>query len=120
VRASSAPKMPTPPQPAICQGVKGPCPKKTFDASAPTAPTTKPGAAPSAKPESSTMSVVGLTLGSGAKATRPSAASAASVATRASTLADGCARSYQAKPSASASASMAKDASCQVMAAPPG
>ena len=44
------------------------------------------------------MSVVGLTLGSGAKATRPSAASAASVATSASTFDDGCARSYQAKP----------------------
>src|SRR3982074_2474053 len=45
------------------------------------------------------MSVVGLTLGSGANAIRPSAASAASVATIASTLLDGCVRSYQAKPS---------------------
>ena len=41
------------------------------------------------------MSVVGLTFGSGANATRPSAASAASVATSASTFEDGCARSYQ-------------------------
>ena len=50
------------------------------------------------------MSVVGLTLGSGAKAMRPSAASAASVATSASTRELGWLRSYQAKPAASASA----------------
>ena len=48
------------------------------------------------------MSVVGLTLGSGANAIRPSAASAASVATSASTRALGWLRSYQAKPAASA------------------
>ena len=48
------------------------------------------------------MSVVGLTFGSGANAIRPSAASAASVATSASTFDDGCERSYQAKPAASA------------------
>ena len=46
-RASSAPKSPTPPQAAICQGVNGPWPKNTLDASAPIAPTTKPGAPPS-------------------------------------------------------------------------
>ena len=50
------------------------------------------------------MSVVGLTFGSGANAIRPSAASAASVATSASTRARGCVRSYQAKPAPSASA----------------
>ena len=44
------------------------------------------------------MSVVGLTFGSGANAIRPSAASAARVATSAITRAVGCARSYQAKP----------------------
>ena len=63
------------------------------------------------------MSVVGLTFGIGANASRPSAASAASVATSASTFADGCARSYQAKPAASASERGARnEASCQVMA----
>ena len=36
------------PQPAICHGVHGPCPKKKFDVSAAIAPTTKPGAPPSA------------------------------------------------------------------------
>ena len=50
------------------------------------------------------MSVVGLTLGSGAKAIRPRAASAASVATSARTRELGCERSYQAKPAASAGA----------------
>ena len=61
------------------------------------------------------MSVVGLTLGSGAKATRPSAASAASVATSASTREDGRWRSYQTKPAPSARARTAKDASSQLM-----
>ena len=50
------------------------------------------------------MSVVGLTLGSGANASRPSVASAASVATSATVREDGRERSYQAKPPASASA----------------
>ena len=62
------------------------------------------------------MSVVGLTFGSGANATRPSAASAASVATSARTFDDGCERSYQAKPAASAQASRANEASCQLTA----
>src|SRR5918998_168025 len=44
------------------------------------------------------MSVVGLTLGSAANATRPSAAIAASVATSAITRVVGCVRSYQTKP----------------------
>ncbi len=44
------------------------------------------------------MSVVGLTFGSAANATRPSAAIAASVATSASTRVLGCVRSYQTKP----------------------
>jgi hypothetical protein len=66
------------------------------------------------------MSVVGLTLGSGANATRPSAASAASVATMANTLLDGCVRSYHAKPSPRTSASRLKVVNCHVIAeAPP-
>ena len=52
------------------------------------------------------MSVVGLTLGSGAKAIRPSVASAASVATSATVREEGRERSYHAKPAASASARM--------------
>jgi hypothetical protein len=40
--------MPTPPHAHICHGVHGPCPKKTFEAKAATAPTAKPGAPPSA------------------------------------------------------------------------
>jgi hypothetical protein len=46
-RASSAPLIPTSPQPAICHGVHGPWEMKKFDTSAATAPTAKPGAAPS-------------------------------------------------------------------------
>src|SRR3712207_1237498 len=61
------------------------------------------------------MSVVGLTLGIGAKATRPSAARAASVATSAITFAEGFARSYHAKPAPSARKSRVNDASCQAM-----
>src|SRR5919197_3572691 len=111
---SAAPTRPTSPHAPICHGVHGPWPKTRFEASAAIAPTAKPGAPPSAKPLSRTMSVVGLTLGSGAKATRPSAASAASVATSASTFDDGCARSYQAKPAARAIARTAKAPSCHV------
>ena len=65
------------------------------------------------------MSVVGLTFGSAANAIRPSAANAASVATSAMIRASGRLRSYQAKPIASASASSAKLASCQLMPPPP-
>ena len=61
------------------------------------------------------MSVVGLTLGTAAKAIRPSAANAASVPTSATTRASGRARSYQAKPPASANARIAKAASCQLI-----
>src|SRR3954447_7359918 len=64
----------------------------------------------------STTSVVGLTLGGAGNATRPSAASAASVATSASSFADGRARSYQAKPAASASARIVNEARGQVIA----
>ena len=96
--------MPTTPQPAICHGVHGPWPKKTFDASAATAPTTKPGAPPS--DVAGDQHDVGgrLDVRGAAKAIRPSAASAASVATSAITRADGCVRSYHANPAASASA----------------
>ena len=79
-RAEHRAEDPAAPQAAICHGVHGPWPKTRFEASAATAPTTKPGAPPSAKPAISTMSVVGLTLGNGANAIRPIAASAASVA----------------------------------------
>ena len=101
-RPSPAPNSPQAPQATICHGVHGPWPKNRFETSAATAPTTNPGAPPSTYPAITTMSVVGLTLGSGAKATRPRAASAASVATRASTRVPGCVRSYQAKPTTSA------------------
>ena len=79
----------------------------------------KPGAPPSTWPAIRTMSVVGLTLGSGANATRPSAASAASVATSASTRVVGCVRSYQAKPATSAAPSSSDEARIQVMRSPP-
>ena len=39
--------IPTRPQPAICHGVQGPWEMKKFETSAATAPTAKPGAAPS-------------------------------------------------------------------------
>ena len=66
------------------------------------------------------MSVVGLTLGSGANAIRPSAANAASVATSATIRASGRVRSYQANPAASASARTANAPSCQLTRPPPG
>src|ERR687895_154582 len=59
------------------------------------------------------MSVVGWTLGSGANAIRPSAASAASVATSASTRAVGCERSYQAKPATRARPRTSREAASQ-------
>src|ERR671923_1227579 len=111
---SIAPMIPMSPQAPICHGVHGPWLKTKFELNAAIAPTAKPGAPPSAKPLRSTMSVIGLTLGSGANAMRPSAARAASVATSASTFDDGCARSYQPKPAASATARTAKAPSCQV------
>ena len=43
---SHAPSRPTEPHAAICHGVHGPWPNTMFEASAPTAPTTKPGAPP--------------------------------------------------------------------------
>src|SRR3954454_4659492 len=92
----AAPSRPARPQAAICHGVHGPWPKTTFDASAPVAPTANPGAPPSTNPVSTTMSVVGLTFGSGANAIRPSAASPAIVATMATSRAVGFVRSYQA------------------------
>src|ERR671928_123674 len=50
------------------------------------------------------MSVVGLTFGIAAKASRPTTGSAARAATTATTRAGGRPRSYQAKPAARASA----------------
>ena len=96
--ASPAPISPVAPHAAICHGVHGPWPKKKFDTSPASAPTTKPGPAPSAYPDTSTMSVVGLTFGSAANAIRPSAANAASVATSATIRASGRVRSYQPNP----------------------
>ena len=46
-RPSAAPSRPHRPQAAICHGVHGPWPKTRLDASAPMAPTAKPGAPPS-------------------------------------------------------------------------
>src|SRR3954452_21329840 len=65
------------------------------------------------------MSVVGLTLGIGANATRPSAASAASVAISASTRELGCVRSYQAKPITRATPSSVNEARTQLTTQPP-
>src|ERR1700761_8130109 len=72
--ARAAPSTPVAPHPAICHGVHGPWPKKKLEARPASAPTAKPGPLPSAYPDTSTMSVVGLTLGTAAKAIRPSAA----------------------------------------------
>ena len=117
-RPMIAPKTPQRPQATICQGVQGPWPKSRFEASAATAPTTKPGAPPSANPAMKMMSVVGLTLGIGAKAIRPIAARPASVATRASIREPGCVRSYQRKPLINAAARIASAANSQFMALP--
>src|ERR1019366_8700229 len=57
--ASPAPSSPVAAQPAICQGVHGPCPKKKFEVRAASAPTAKPGAPPNPYPDITTMSVVG-------------------------------------------------------------
>src|SRR4051794_1737235 len=65
------------------------------------------------------MSVVGLTLGIGANATRPSAASAASVATSASVFDDGCVRSYQVNPASRTSPRIAKLATSHLTRSPP-
>jgi hypothetical protein len=62
------------------------------------------------------MSVVGLTFGSGANATRPSAARAASIATSASTFEEGWPCSYQRKPAARAQNRTTNEASSQLTA----
>ena len=64
------------------------------------------------------MSVVGLTFGSAANAIRPSAANAARVPTSATIRASGRARSYHAKPAASASARTVNAPSCQLIPPP--
>ena len=46
--ASHAPISPVAPHPAICHGVHGPWPKKKFETSPASAPTTNPGPAPRA------------------------------------------------------------------------
>src|SRR3954447_2209383 len=66
------------------------------------------------------MSVVGLTLGSAAKATRPSAAIAASVATSATTRVLGWVRSYQAKPTTITAPSSTIDPATQLTTPPSG
>ncbi len=60
-----------------------------FDTSPVSAPTANPGTGPSAQPANSTMSVVGLTFGIAANASRPTTASADSVATSETTRAGG-------------------------------
>ena len=88
--ARTAPPTPIAPQAHICHGVHGPWPKNTFDGERRDRADREPGrAAERRSRQISTMSVVGLTFGSGANAIRPSAASAASVATSASTRAVG-------------------------------
>src|SRR4051794_126691 len=111
--------MPTAPHPAICHTVHGPCERKMLETIAVTAPTANPGTAPSAYPANRTMSVVGLTFGKAANASRPTTASAASAATTAITRAGGRSRSYQAKPHASATARRASEEACQLIAEPP-
>ena len=66
------------------------------------------------------MSVVGLTLGSAAKAIRPAIASAARAATRATTWEVGRERSYQAKPPSRAAPRIRKLASSQLTPGAPG
>src|SRR4051812_32503795 len=110
--------MPQSPQAAICHGVQGPCPNQKLEISAEKAPTAKPAAGPSAYPAKMTMSVVGLTLGKAAKATRPAIASAASAATRATTCAGGRERSYQPKPASRTAARIKKLTSCQLILPP--
>src|SRR3954452_24476651 len=66
------------------------------------------------------MSVVGLTVGSAANATRPSAAIAASVATSAITRVLGCVRSYQAKPTTITAPRISIEARTQVTQPHPG
>ena len=61
------------------------------------------------------MSVVGLTLGSAANATRPSAAIAASVATSAITRVVGWVRSYQTKPTSRTAPRTSVEAAIQLM-----
>src|SRR6476661_3366399 len=117
-RPTSPPSRPAPPQPTICHGVHGPCPKKTFDASAATAPTANPGTGPSAYPAKSAMSVVGFTFGIGANAIRPTVARAASAATSESTLADGRERSYHANPKPRTTTSTRNDATFQFTPTP--
>src|SRR3954452_197960 len=65
------------------------------------------------------MSVVGLTFGIAANASRPTTASAAIAATTATTRAGGRSRSYQPKPKASAMPSRTTEAACQLMDEPP-
>ena len=103
------------PQPAICQGVHGPCPSQKFETSPERAPTAKPGAAPREKPAIRVTSVVGTTFGIGEKATRPATEIAASAATSATIWEGGRERSYQAKPPSSVAPSMAMAASPQLI-----
>src|SRR5262249_54660981 len=105
------PATPTPPHASICQGVHGPCPRKKFDASAASAPTPKPARAPSAAPAATVITVTGWTPGTAANRTRPAAAVAASVATRASVLPAPRPGSSHAAPAASRAAASRSSAS---------
>src|SRR5712691_1577585 len=89
---------PHPPHASICHGVYGPWPRKTFEASAASAPTAKPRRGPRAAPEATTITVTGCTPGMGAKSTRPAAAMPASVATSARSRVDAGPASSHAKP----------------------
>ena len=63
--------------------------------------------------------MIGLTSGRATNASRPSAASATSVATTATIRADGRLRSYASHPTANTAATIENDASGQLIAWPP-
>jgi len=55
----------------ICQGVSGPCPKSTLEASMVIAPTRKPVSPPKATPAIMVTAITGLNCGSMKSAARP-------------------------------------------------
>ena len=69
-------RSPVIPQPNICHGVHGPCPRKTFETKALVHPTRKPGNGPKTSPQSAVRKVTGWMLGRGAKTTRDMAVKA--------------------------------------------
>src|SRR6266540_7520439 len=86
--ASNAPAAPHAPHPSIWYAVHGPCARKKFDVNAAIIPTAIPARSPMAAPATIAITVTGCTPGTAAKSTRPAAATPASVATRATSLAE--------------------------------